>query len=83
MRLSELLDNYDDYRGRTETRTSSHNGWSSDGMYTRTITVTDTFTDGVDIRTGFSYQDDGRQSGVSSTETKDARGILNWLRDHR
>lgn len=81
--LAAFVDNYDEYRGQTETRTSSYDGWSSDGKYTRTVMVADTFTDDVGIRTDSSYRDDDGQSGESSTETKDARGILNWLRDHR
>ena len=82
LQLADLVDNYENYRGQSETRTSSYDGWSSDGKYTREVTVTHTFTDDVGIRTDSSYRDDDGQSGESSTETKDARGILNWLRDH-
>jgi hypothetical protein len=82
--LGDLVDNYDDeYRGRSETRTKSFTGWSSDGRFTRDETYTDTFTDDVGIRTDYSYQDDDGQSGESSTEINDARGILNWFRDRR
>ncbi|TFD83221.1 hypothetical protein [Cryobacterium fucosi] len=80
--LRDFVDKYDeDYKGRTETRTTSRNGWSSDGKYTRQETVTDTFTDNIGIREDYEYKDDDGQNGSSSREVKDARGILNWFRD--
>ncbi|MHC6176197.1 hypothetical protein [Glutamicibacter endophyticus] len=81
--LNDFVDGYDEYRGKSETRTSSYTGWSSDGKYTRVETTTDTFTDEVGIRINNSYKDDDGQSGESSTEVKDARGILNWFKDRR
>lgn len=82
--LRDFIENYDDeYRGRSETRTSSYTGWSSDGKYTRTEEFTDTFTDDVGIRQDYSYKDDDGQTGASSRHVNDARGILNWLKDHR
>ncbi|MEV4536246.1 hypothetical protein AB0J82_20875 [Asanoa sp. NPDC049518] len=81
-RLATFVDEYDEtYKGRTETRTRSRDGWSSDGKYRRRETITDTFTDDVGIRREYEYQDDDGQSGGSSNEIRDARGILNWLRD--
>lgn len=81
--LGDFVDNYDEvYRGRTESRTSSFTGWSSDGKYTRTEEFTDTFTDDVGIRQDYSYRDDDGQTGGSSSVVKDARGILNWIKDH-
>lgn len=80
--LGDFVDQYDvEYRGKSETRTKSFSGWSSDGKYTRDETYTDTFTDDVGIRADYSYQDDDGQAGESSAEIKDARGILNWFRD--
>jgi hypothetical protein len=80
--LSDFVDEYDEkYRGRTDSRTTSYDGWSSDGKYTRTETFTDTFTDDVGIRRHHEYRDDDGQSGTSSNEITDARGILNWFRD--
>jgi hypothetical protein len=80
--LSDFLDEYDEtYKGRTETRTTSHNGWGSDGKYTRRETFTDTFTDDVGIRQDYEYRDDDGQSGKSTNVITDARGILNWFRD--
>lgn len=82
--LSDLIDNYDEtYRGKSERRRSSHRGRSSDGMFIRTEEWTDTFTDDIGIRQDYSYHDDDGQSGKSSTETRDARGGLNWFRDRR
>lgn len=83
IRLGKFIDEYDEsYEGRTVTRTRSHDGWSSEGKYTRRETFTDTFTDDVGLRQTYEYQDDDGQSGTSSNEIRDARGILNWLRDH-
>src|SRR5699024_4641913 len=83
LQLADLVDNYENYRGQSETRTSSYDGWSSDGKYTREVTVTHPFTDEAGIRTDSSYRDDDGKSGGSSTAAKDARGILHRLRDHR
>ncbi|MFF1897129.1 hypothetical protein [Streptomyces sp. NPDC058206] len=80
--LSDFIDEYGEkHRGRTETRTSSHTGWSSDGKYVRTDKFTDTFTDEVGIRTDHEYWDDDGQSGQSTHDIKDARGILNWFKE--
>lgn len=80
--LSDFLDEYDEtYKGRTETRTTSRDGWSSDGKYTRRETFTYTFTDDVGIRQDYEYQDDDGESGASTYVITDARGILNWFRD--
>jgi len=80
--LANFVDEYDEtYKGRTETRTTSRDGWSSDGKYTRQETFSDTFTDDVGIRQDYEYKDDDGQSGASSNEIRDARGILNWFRD--
>ena len=82
--LNEFIDDYDEtYRGKSKTRRSSSSGWSSDGKYVRTEEFTDTFTDAIGIRQDYSYHDDDGQSGTSSSEIKDARGILNWFRDRR
>lgn len=82
--LVDFIDNYDEtHQGHSETRTSSHTGWSSDGKFTRKEEFTDTFTDDIGIRQDYSYSDDDGQSGESSSEIRDARGILNWFRDHR
>ena len=80
--LKDFIGDYDEtYRGRSETRRSSHDGWSSDGKLTRTEEFTDTFTDDIGIRRDYNYHDDDGQNGESSAEIKDARGILNWFRD--
>lgn len=81
--LASFVDEYDEaHKGRTETRTTSRDAWSSDGKYTRQETFTDTFTDEVGIRQDYEYRDDDGQSGGSSNEIRDARGILNWFK-HR
>lgn len=80
--LSAFVDEYDEkHRGRTETRTRSRVGWSSDGKYTRQETFTDTFTDDVRIRQDYEYGDDDGETGTSSYDIADARGILNWFKD--
>ena len=45
--------------------------------------LTHTFTDDIGIREDYQYRDDDGQTGASSREIRDARGILNWFRDHR
>lgn len=81
--LGNFLDQYDEtYKGRTKTRSRRRPGWSSDGKYIRNETFTDTFTDGVGIRQDYKYQDDDGDSGESTNVITDARGILNWFRDH-
>jgi hypothetical protein len=82
--LGDFIDTYGDtYRGRTETRTRTTDGWSSDGKYTRKETITNTFTDDIGIRVDHSYRDDDGQTGSSSSTITDARGILNWFRNDR
>jgi hypothetical protein len=82
--LRDFIDEYDEtYKGWSETRKSSHDGWSSDGKFTRWEEFTETFTDDIGIRQDYSYRDDDGQNGASSREIKDARGILNWFKDHR
>ncbi|MEU2726735.1 hypothetical protein [Streptomyces griseoviridis] len=77
--LSDFID--ETYKGRTESRTTSRDGWSSDGKYTRRETFTYTFTDDIGIRQDYEYQDDDGESGTSTYVITDARGILNWFRD--
>lgn len=80
--LSDFIDEYDEkHRGRREPRTRSYPGWSSDGKYVRTERVTVTFTDEVGIRTDREYWDDDGQSGHSTHDITDARGILNWFKE--
>lgn len=82
--LRDFIDGYDEtYKGQSETRNSSFDGWSSDGKYTRTEEFTDTFTDEIGIRQDYRYHDDDGQRGESSSEIRDARGILNWFKDRR
>jgi hypothetical protein len=82
--LRDFIDQYDEtYRGRSETRKSSHKGWSSDGKFTRWEEWTYTFTDDIGIRLDYSYHDDDGPGGGYSREIKDARGILDWFKDHR
>jgi nuclear transport factor 2 (NTF2) superfamily protein len=82
--LRNFIDEYDEtYKGQSEVRQASHDGWSSDGEYTRWEDFTDTFTDDIGIRQDYKYHDDDGQHGESSSEIRDARGILNWFRDHR
>lgn len=81
--LGEFIDTYEEsYKGQSRTRTNRFTSFSSDGKYTRDEEFTDTFTDEIGIRQDYSYHDDDGQTGGSSTQVRDARGILNWFRDH-
>jgi hypothetical protein len=82
--LRDFLDNYaEKYRGRSFTGRRSHDGWSSDGKFTRASEWVQTFTDEVGLRVVFSYRDDDGQSGSSTTVIKDARAMVNWLKENR
>ena len=82
--MRDFIDEYDEkYKGQSKVRKTSHDGWSSDGKYTRWEEFTDTFTDDIGIRQDYKYHDDDGQRRESSNEIKDARGILNWFKDHR
>lgn len=82
--LSEFVESYDDeYRGRSTSRTRNRDGWSSDGRYRREETFTDTFMEETGIRRDYSYRDDDGDTGGSSVEVRDARGILDWFKEQR
>ena len=82
--LCEFIDGYDEkYKGRTHTHKSSYDGWSSDGKYTRKEETTYTFGDDIGIHEEYRYHDDDDQSGSRSRDIKDARGILNWFKNHK
>jgi hypothetical protein len=78
-RLVDFIDNYDQYRGRSFERNSTHRGFSSEGRYVRSDTVLDTFTDAVGIhRDTYHRYDDGQEDHFPEDITT-ARGILDWL----
>ncbi|MFD3543149.1 hypothetical protein ACFWUQ_27140 [Streptomyces sp. NPDC058662] len=84
MFLGNFLDEYDKtYRGRVvRPHPRTRDGWGSDGKYTMRETFTYTFTDDVGIREDYEYQDDDGLRRTSTKVIKDARGILNWFREH-
>lgn len=82
-RLVDFIDNYDQYRGRSFTKNSSHRGWGSGGRYVRSETTVDTFTETVGIHREYSYQDDDGQSETHNRSITSARGILDWLDANR
>lgn len=82
--LSDFIDNYDStYKGKTDTKSRTYDGWSSDGKYTRRESRTETFTDDIGIREEYEYHDDDGQTGHYTKEIKDARDILNKLKGWR
>lgn len=81
--LSDFIDDYGDYRGRSHSETHSYDGWCSDGKYTRTETTEYTFTDEPGVRVDYEYHDDDGQEGSSSSVISDARGMLDFLKKHR
>ena len=66
------------YKGQIITKKRSHDGWGSDGKYTRCEENTYTFSDDIGIHEEYKYHDDDGQSGEYSSDIKDARGVLNW-----
>lgn len=82
--LHDFVNNYDDeYKGKSKTKKSSYDGWSSDGKYTRWEEKTSTFTEDIGIREEYKYHDDDGQSGGNTKEIKDARGIINWFKKQK
>ena len=82
--LSDLVDDYDSYSGRSETREREWKGFSSEGYYWRTETTTDTFMEEeIGIRRETNVHDDDGTEWTDTEDIRDGRGILNWLRDHR
>lgn len=81
--LLDLVNGYDDYKGKTRSQTISGDSWSSDGKFSYKRTTTHTFTDDIGIREDFEYSTDDNDHEKRSTEIKDARGILNLLHEQR
>jgi hypothetical protein len=81
--LVDFIDDYDRYRGRSFTKESSSRGFSSDGRYTRVETIVETFTDPIGIRREIHHSyDDGQEDHFVESITT-ARGVFDWLFDHR
>jgi len=84
LELSEFIENYDSsYKGKSVTFRNRTTGFSSDGKYVRNEVSTYTFTDEMRIRKEYSYEDDDGQSDGTTTYIRDARGVLNWLRQNK
>lgn len=82
--LLDFIEKYaEQYRGLKLTGRHIHNGWSSDGKFTRVTEWAYTFTDDVGIQVDSSWSDDGVLQGTSRAVMKDARGILNWFSENR
>lgn len=79
--LKDLIDSWDEYRGRSRTQSSTWRGWSSEGRYSRTQEDTDTFTDEIGIRRSFKFKDDDGHSGEGFTEIGDVHGLIDWFRE--
>ncbi len=65
----------------TKTKKRSFDGWSSDGKFTRHEEEKYTFTDDIGIEEEYRYRDDDGQTGGYTKKNKDARGIINWLKN--
>lgn len=82
--LHEFINNYGkEYKGKSKTKKSSYDGWSSEGKYTRIEEDKYTFTEDVGIRHDHKYHDDDGQRGEYTDLIKDARGIINWFKKHK
>ncbi|MBD8205956.1 hypothetical protein IFU08_08090 [Microbacterium sp. CFBP 8790] len=81
--LVDFIDTYDRYRGKSFKKEASSPGFGSDGRYVRVETIVDTFIDPIGIRreTHHSY-DDGHERRFVEDITS-ARGIFDWLFEHR
>jgi hypothetical protein len=66
-------------KGRAVTHRICLDGWGSEGKDRVTEANTDTLTDEVGIRRDYVYRNDHGPSRQSTSEFKDARGVLNCL----
>lgn len=81
--LVEFIETYDEYRGTSVTKESSSRGFASDGRYVRTETIVDTFVEPMGSRREiFHRYDDGQEDRLVEHITT-ARGIFDWLFEHR
>lgn len=81
--LYQFVTQYDRFIGITETLKSRHDGWSSDGKYTRWKEYTYSFRrNEVGICVEESYRDDDGQGGRNSEVIYSAREVINWFRDN-
>ena len=81
-KLYDLVKNSDEYVGATKTYKSSHDGWSSEGKYTRKEEASYTLCEGKDgmyIEEEWKYNDDDGQSGGDTWIHDTGRAILNLL----
>ena len=80
--LLKLVNNRDEYSGKSRTHEKSEDGWYSGGKYTRNKETTYTFQsdeDGIRIDEHYEYHDDDGDSGGYDTSHRTGRAILNVL----
>ncbi len=75
-----LLNDFINNIGSHFERTTSYDGWSSDGRYTRTATNEYIIESDYTITHNYSYNDDDGQGGSYSTSYSEARDIINILK---
>lgn len=82
--LYQFVTQYNKFIGITETIRSRHDGWSSDGKFTRWEDYTYSFgRNDVGICVEESYQDDDGQRGRQSEVIFNAREVINWFRYYK
>lgn len=82
--LYQFVTQYARFIGITETLKSCHDGWSSDGKYTRWEEYTYSFgSNEVGICVEESYHDDDGQSGRHDKVIYNAREVINWFRSNK
>lgn len=80
--LFDFVENIDDYSGKSKTIKKSHDGWGSDGKFTRTENWTYTVDDndaGISIIEEYSYLDDDGASDNNTIVHSTGRAILGLL----
>lgn len=80
--LYNLVENSDEYVGASKTYKKRHDGWCSDGKYTREEETSFTLCEGEDgmyIEEVWKYHDDDGQSGGDTWVYNTGRAILNLL----
>lgn len=83
MFLDSFLNTYvSDYQGRTKTVKNRGKGFSSDGKYWYEEITNYTFMEEPGIQVDYSYHDDDGGHQNSTRTIRDARGILDFFKNH-
>jgi hypothetical protein len=82
--LYQFVTKYNRFIRIADTIKTSQTGWDSDGKYTRWKEYAYSFRRShLGVYVEESYRDDDGQSGSYPKFIDDARGVINWFREHK